>query len=68
MGRVARMGKERQTCSVNMGKPGGNSLLGKIGCRCKDNIRMDRKEDEWAWAGFIWFKTGARGGMLRIRR
>ena len=43
-------------------------LLGKTGLRCEDNIRMDRKEDEGAWAGFIWFKSGASGGMLRIRR
>jgi len=67
VGHVARMGKKRRACSVDVGKPGGKRLLGKIGCRCKDNIRMDRKEDEWARAGFIWFKTGARGGMLRVR-
>ena len=46
VGHVARMGNRRQACSVNVGKPGGKKLLGKTGCRCKDNIRMDRKEDE----------------------
>jgi hypothetical protein len=61
------MGKKRQACSVNVGELGEKMLLGKIGPRCEDNIRMDRKEDEWAWAGFIWFMTGASGGMLRIR-
>lgn len=66
-GRVARMGKKRQACSFNVGKPGEKMLLGKTGRRCEDNIRMDRKEDEWAWAGFIWFKRGASGWMLRIR-
>jgi hypothetical protein len=59
--------EKRQACSFNVEKPGGKRLLGKIWRRCEDNIRMDSKEDEWAWAGFIWFKTGASGGMLRIR-
>jgi len=61
------MGKKRQKCSFNVEKHGEKMLLGKTGRRCEDNIRMDRKEDEWAFAGFIWFKTGASGGMLRIR-
>ena len=67
MGLVTHMGKKRQMCGFSVGKPGEKMLLGKIGRRCEDNIRMDRKEDEWAWAGFFWFKIGAGGGMLRVR-
>jgi hypothetical protein len=62
------MGIKRQACSFNVGKLGEKMLLGKIGLRCEDNIRIDRKEYEWAWAGFVWFSTEASGGMLRIRR
>ena len=41
---VARMGEERGTYRVLVGKPEGKRPLGRPRLRCVDNIRMDFQE------------------------
>ena len=43
-GHVVRMGEERGTCKVLVGKPEGKRPLGRPRRRCVDNIRMDLQE------------------------
>jgi hypothetical protein len=53
MGHVARMGEQRNACSLLVGKREGRRPLGRPRCRWVDNIRMDLEEVGWGdvdWA------------------
>jgi hypothetical protein len=41
---VARMGEVRSVYEFLFGKPERNTALGRLKCRCVDNIRMDLKK------------------------
>jgi hypothetical protein len=46
-GHVARMGMERNSYRILVGKPEEKSPLGRPRHRWEDNIRMDLREIEW---------------------
>ena len=41
---MARMEERRGVYRVLVGKPEGKRQLGRPGCRCEDNIKMDLQE------------------------
>jgi len=48
-----------------MGKPEGNSALGRPWRRWEDNIKMDLQEVEWgAWTGMNWLRIRTGGRLL----
>jgi hypothetical protein len=68
-GRVARMGENRTTYKLLVGKPGGKSPLGRQRRRWVDNIKMDLVEKEWGCVDWIgWLRIGTGGELLRTRR
>ena len=62
-GHVARIGEERGSYSVLMGKPEGRRPLGRPRRRWVDNIRMDL-QDVGMWTGLGWPRIGTGGGRL----
>jgi hypothetical protein len=50
---VARMGEKRSACKLLVGKPEGNSSLGRPRCRWVDNFKMDLREIKWGGIDWI---------------
>jgi hypothetical protein len=68
-GHVARIGEERNVCTVLVGKPQGKRPLRRPRNRLEDGIRMDVGETDWeVWTGFNWLRIAASGRMLSMRR
>ena len=64
-GHAVRMGNSRNAYRVSVERPEGKRPLGRPKLRWKDNIKTDLQEVGWeAWTGFIWLRTGTRGGRL----
>jgi hypothetical protein len=64
-GNVARMGENRNSYRLLVGKPEGKRPLGRTRCRWVDNNRMDLGErDEVMWAGLVWLRIGTGGELL----
>jgi hypothetical protein len=62
---VARMVKRRGAYRVLVGKPEGNSQLGRPRHRWEDNIKTELQElGSGAWTGLIWPRIGTSGGHL----
>jgi len=62
-GHVARMGEEKGTCRVLVGKPEGRRLLGRTRCRWVVNIRMNIQEvgcSYMDWIGLAQDRDGWR--------
>jgi len=57
-------GEKKNVYRVFMGKSEGKRLLGKHAHRWEDNIKMDLKEMEGGWFGFIWLKIVTSDGLL----
>jgi hypothetical protein len=53
-GHVARMGEKRDAYRILVGRPEGRRPLGRRGCRCEDNIKMDLQEVGW---GMDWIEV-----------
>ena len=56
---------------VLVGRPEGKRLLGRLGHRKEDNIKMI-KMDQWevgwvTWTGLIWLKMGTGGRILLMQ-
>jgi hypothetical protein len=51
-GYVSRMGEKRNAYRILVGKPEGNTPLGRPRLRLEYNIRMDRREI--GWGGMNW--------------
>jgi len=64
-GHVARMGEERGTYKVLVGKPEGKTPLGRPRRRWVDNIRMDLQEVGCGYVDWIGLAQG-RDGWLRF--
>jgi hypothetical protein len=58
------MGERRGVYRVLVGKPEGKRPLGKPRLRWEDNIKIFRKRDVGAWAGWSWLRIGTGGGHL----
>jgi hypothetical protein len=59
------MGKRSSAFRTVVGKPEEKRTLERSRRRWKDNIKMDFKIIGLVvWAGFIWFRIEARGGLL----
>ena len=52
-GHVARMGEERETYRVLLGKPEGKRPLGRPRRRWMDNVRLDLQEVECGYVDWI---------------
>ena len=62
-GVCSSMGESRGVYRILVGKPEGNTSLGKPTRRWEDNIKMDfRKRVGMAWTGFIWLRKRTGGG------
>jgi len=58
------MGEMRDVYRVLVGKPQGNSQLGKLTRRQEDNIKMCVQEMEWGhYLKFIWLRMGIGGAL-----
>jgi hypothetical protein len=44
MGHVARTGEERNASKILVGQPARKRYLGRLRCRCEDNIKIDLEE------------------------
>jgi hypothetical protein len=56
-GHVARMGENRNTFRLLVGKPEGKGPPGRPRRRWVDNIRMER-ENGVIWTGLVWLRIG----------
>jgi hypothetical protein len=65
-GHVARMGENRNLYKLFVGKPEGNSPLGRPSRRWMDNIKMDLLgiRDGVLWTGLVWLRIGTGGELL----
>jgi hypothetical protein len=64
-GHVARMGENRNTYRLLVGKKEGKRPLGRPRRRWVDNIRMDLGEvDGVMWTGLVWLRIGTDGELL----
>jgi hypothetical protein len=64
-GHVARMGEVKGAYNILVGRPEGRRPLGRPRRRWEDNIKINLREKGLGmWIGFIWLKTGIRGGLL----
>jgi hypothetical protein len=65
-GHVARMGDNRGTYKVLVGKPDGRRPLRRSRFRWEDNIKRDHREVEWggAWTGSVVLRISTGGGHL----
>jgi hypothetical protein len=52
-GHIARMRVMRNSYNILVGKPEGKRSFGRRRRRCEDNIRIDLREIENMWSGFI---------------
>jgi hypothetical protein len=60
---VARMGDENAH-KIVVGKPKGKRPLGRLRCRCKDNIKMDLRET--GWEGVVWIRVAQDRDRWRV--
>jgi hypothetical protein len=51
---------KRYAYRIFVGKPEGETPLGRSKCKWVDNIKMDGME----WIGLIWLRIGTSGGLL----
>jgi hypothetical protein len=58
------MGAVRNAYKIFYRKLERKRPLGRPRYRWEDNIRMDLRQGEEVWTGFIWFSTGTSGGIL----
>jgi hypothetical protein len=59
------MGERRGVYRVLVGKPEGESPLGRPRRRWEDKIKMDLQEVGWVeWTGSSWLRIGTVGGHL----
>ena len=62
---VARMGEGKGVYRIFIGKPEGNTPLGRPRHRWEGNIRcLFRKWDVGVWTGSSWLRIGTGGGYL----
>jgi hypothetical protein len=57
-------GTKRNTYRIFMGKPERKRLLGRPRRRWVDNIKVDFRQDDMVWIGFVWLRIGSSGGLL----
>jgi hypothetical protein len=57
-GACSTNGKKKYVYRLLVGKPEGNSPLGKTRCRWMDNIKMDLGEIGDRWCGLDWPGSG----------
>jgi hypothetical protein len=57
-------GAKRNAYTILVGKPEGKTPLGRPRRRWVDNIKMDLRENEMVWIGFIFLRIGTSGGFL----
>jgi hypothetical protein len=54
MGRAcSTIGEKRNAYRILMGKPEGKRPLGRPRCRRVDKIKMDFRQNEMVWIGFV---------------
>ena len=59
------MGEIKDVYRVLVGKPEGESPLGRTRSRWEDNIKIDVQEVGWGtWIGSIWLRIGTGDGQL----
>jgi hypothetical protein len=56
--------ERRNAYRILVGKPEGKRPLGRPNRRWEDNIKMDHREDELVWTGFMWLRIGISGELL----
>jgi hypothetical protein len=49
---------------ILVGKPEMKETLGRPRFSREHNVKLDHKETEWVWTGFIWLRTGTSGKCL----
>jgi hypothetical protein len=62
-GHVARMGQERGTYQILVGRPKGRQPLGRPRHRLEDNIKMDLREV--GWVGMNWIELAQDTDLWR---
>jgi hypothetical protein len=55
-GRVVRVGEMRNVCIILVGKCEGKRELGRLRCRWKDTVKVDR-----VWIVFVWLTIRGQG-------
>jgi len=63
-GAYSTYGERGDAYRVLVGKPQGNSLLGRPKHRWEDKRWIFRKWGGWAWTGLIWLRIRTDGGHL----
>jgi hypothetical protein len=66
-GHVARIGENRNTYKILVGKPESKRPLGRPRRRWMNNIKMDLRKMGWDcmdWIGLVWLRIGTSGGLL----
>jgi hypothetical protein len=65
MGRACSTNGEKRTAyRILVGKPEGKRPLGRPRRMWVDNIKMNLREDEMEWIGWIWLRIGTSGRAL----
>jgi hypothetical protein len=55
---------DEKFCVILVGKPEGKRPLGRLKHRREVIIRIDLRQNETVWIGFIWLRIGTSGGLL----